>query len=188
MDVVCQKRRERVGAVAKDFERIWQEYERELSGYVLSRVGDVEIQKEVMQEVALKIFTSLHLQKEHLRGWLYRLTKNTITDYFRKANRVLVAFEEEAEAEPYLLLECLAPMMQSLKEQDREILELTQLQQFSLREVAKLKKIPLNTAKSRLFRAKKALANRLFSCCSYERNSKGEVVDYEGCRVCHGNI
>jgi len=46
-----------------EFENIWKEYERELSSFVLSRVGDVEIQKEIMQEVALKIFTSIHTQK-----------------------------------------------------------------------------------------------------------------------------
>jgi len=47
-----------------EFENIWKEYERELSSFVLSRVGDVEIQKEIMQEVALKIFTSVHTQKK----------------------------------------------------------------------------------------------------------------------------
>ena len=40
---------------------------------------------------------------------------------------------------------------------------------------------PLNTAKSQLFRAKKALAERFFSCCTYERNARGEVVDFFGC-------
>lgn len=53
------------------FESIWKEYERELSSFVLSRVKDVEVQKEIMQEVALKIFVSLHTQNKHLRGWLY---------------------------------------------------------------------------------------------------------------------
>jgi len=58
-----------------DFETLWHEYKRELSGYVLSRVKDEEVQKEIMQELALKIFTSLQLQKEHLHGWLYALRK-----------------------------------------------------------------------------------------------------------------
>ena len=98
-----------------EFENIWKEFERELSSFVLSRVGDVEIQKEIMQEVALKIFTSIHTQKNHLRGWLYTLTKNAISDYFRKANRPLPELEEEIEVEEYILLECLTPMLDSLK-------------------------------------------------------------------------
>lgn len=162
----------------KDFESIWSKYERELSHYVLSCVRDSEIQKEVMQEIALKIFTSVHLQKEHLRGWLYALTKNAIADYYRKANKSLPEFEEEINAEEHILAECLQPMLNTLKQEDKEILELTQLQEYSLQEVASKKEIPLNTAKSRLFRAKKALASQFFSCCEYERNEKGDIVDF----------
>ena len=164
----------------KAFETIWREYEQELSAYVLSRVRDVEVQKEIMQEVALKIFTSLHRQKEHLRGWLYSVTKNTISDYYRKANKPSVVLEEEIAVEPHILQECLSPMMNALKPQEKEILELTQLQEYSLKEVATLKSIPLNTTKSQLFRAKKALASQFFSCCVYERNERGEVVDFDG--------
>ncbi len=74
-----------------EFDNIWKDYEQELSAYILSRVYDIEIQKEIMQEIALKIFTSLHLQKEHLRGWLYSLTKNCIIDHSRKTNKPLPA-------------------------------------------------------------------------------------------------
>ena len=163
------------------FEIIWREYEKELSAFVLSRVKDIEVQKEIMQEIALKIFTSLHLQKEHLRGWLYRLTKNAITDYYRKTHKPLVEFEEEILAKEHILTDCLYPMLNMLKAEEKSILELTQLQQFSLKEVALQKNIPLNTAKSQLFRAKKSLAGKFFSCCNYERNKKGEVVGFNGC-------
>jgi len=168
----------------KDFESIWREYERELSAYVLSRVRDIEVQKEVMQEVALKIFTSLHLQREHLRGWLYTLTKNTITDHYRKETKPPLEIEVETELEPHILSECLRPMLKSLKAQEKEMLELTQLQEYSLKEVATQKGIPINTAKSKLFRAKKALASQFFSCCVYERNGRGELVDFDevGCK------
>ena len=167
-----------------NFDDIWKTYERELSAYVLSRVGDKELQKELMQEIALKIFTSLHLQKEHLRGWLYTLTKNTITDHYRKMNKPLPELKEEIEVEEHLLLECLQPMMETLKVEEKEILELSQIEQYSLVKIARMKNLPLNTVKSKLFRAKKSLAENFFSCCVYERNSRGEVVDFvakDGC-------
>jgi RNA polymerase sigma-70 factor (ECF subfamily) len=148
-----------------------------LSAYVLSRVYDSEVQKEIMQEVALKIFVSMHHQKEHLRGWLYRLTKNTISDHYRKSNRPLPLLEKEEEPEEHIMQECLQPMLNQLKPQEKEILSLTQLEQYSLKEVASMKKITLNTAKSQLFRAKKALAHNFFSCCLYERNTRGEIVN-----------
>ena len=162
------------------FDEIWKTYERELSSYVLSRVGDVELQKELMQEIALKIFTSLHLQKEHLRGWLYTLTKNTIIDHYRKANRPLPTLEVEVEVEheEHIMLECLEPMLKTLSLEEQEILQLTQLEQYSLQEVATQKNLSHSAVKSRLFRAKKALAKSLFTCCVYERNSRGEVVGF----------
>jgi len=167
-----------------NFDDIWKTYEQELSAYVLSRVYDVEIQKELMQEIALKIFSSLHLQKKHLRGWLYTLTKNTITDYYRKANKPLPQLEEEIELDEHLLLECLEPMIERLKSEEKEILQLSQIEQYPLAEIASMKNLPLNTVKSKLFRAKKSLAKNFFSCCEYERNARGEVVDFvarDGC-------
>jgi len=170
----------------KKFEDIWQKYEQELSAYVLSRVSDIEIQKEVMQEIALKIFVSIHLQKEHLRGWLYALSKNVIIDYYRKVNKPLPLLEEMEEAteqEEHIMQECLHPMLNQLKPQEKEMLSLTQLEQYSLKEVASMKNITLNTAKSQLYRAKKSLAKEFFSCCEYERNQQGEIVDFssDGC-------
>jgi len=163
-----------------DFESIWKEYERELSAYVLSRVRDVEVQKEVMQEVALKIFTSLHLQKEHLRGWLYTLTKNAISDYYRKVTQPLAELEV-VEVDEHVLIECLYPIMDTLKAEEQEILKLTQIQGYGLKEVALEMNLPFNTVKSRLFRAKKSLSSKLFTCCMYEKNDKGEVVDFSDC-------
>ena len=160
-----------------EFDTIWAEYERELSAFVLSRVQDVEVQKEVMQEVGLKIFTSLHSQKEHLRGWLYMLTKHAISDYYRKVNKPLPELEDDIVTDEHILFDCLHPMLDTLKTEEKEILQLTQLQQYSLSEVASKKNIPLNTAKSQLFRAKKALAGKFFSCCAYERNKRGDVVN-----------
>ena len=162
----------------QEFESIWNEYEKELSLFVLSRVRDKEIQKEVMQEVALKIFTSLALQKDHLRGWLYTITKNSITDYYRKVQKPLPNLEEVAPKEDHILKECLSEMIGLLKEEEKEILRLTQLELFSLQEVASMKNLPQNTVKSKLYRAKKALSREFFSCCDYERNDRGDVVDF----------
>lgn len=165
-----------------DFELIWQEYERELSSFVLSRVKDINIQKDIMQEVALKIFISLHSQNEHIRGWVYKITKNTIFDYYRKINRPLPDFQEKIE-DKHPLSECLVPVLDLLKENEKEILELTQLQQYSLKEIALKKGLPLNTVKSQLFRAKKSLSKKFFSCCNYKYDSHGNLADYDACTI-----
>ncbi len=168
-----------------DFEIIWETYERELSSFVLSRVRDKEIQKEIMQEVALKIFVSLHKQKKHLRGWLYTITKNCINDYYRTQNRPKAEIEEPTEESEHIVSECLYPMLDKLKPHEKEILQSIQLQGFSLKEVATQKGLSHAAVKSRLLRAKQSLASVLFSCCEYEKNSQGDVVDFkdkDGCK------
>ena len=165
-----------------NFESIWREYERELSSFVFSRVKDIDIHKDIMQEVALKIFISLHSQKKHIRGWIYQITKNTIFDYYRKINRPLPDFQVEVQ-EKHPLSECLVPILDSLKEGEKEILELTQLQQYSLKEVAFKKDVPLNTVKSQLFRAKQSLNKKFFSCCNYKYDKNGNIVDYDKCII-----
>ena len=162
----------------QDFELIWSHYEQELRTYVLSRVADIEIQKEIMQEIALKVFTSLHLQKEHLGGWLYVLTKNVIVDHYRKVNRPLPEPEVEVKHEEHIMQECLLPMLKNLSVEEQEILQLIQIEQYSLEEVVIKKNLSHSAVKSRLFRAKKALIKSFFSCCEYERNLRGEVVDF----------
>ena len=169
------------------FEIIWEKYEKELSFFVFSRVRDKEIQKDIMQEIALKIFTSLHLQKDHLRGWIYQITKNVIIDYYRKFNKPLPEVEDVIVEEPeeHVLTKCLMPMLSSLKTEDKEVLELSQLKQYSLKEIALKKDLPFNTVKSKLFRAKKLLSQKFFSCCTYEFDVHGNVIGYSDCKnVC----
>lgn len=162
----------------KTFESIWSEYENELSSFVLSRVYDVEIQKEIMQEVALKIYQSLHQQNKHLRGWVYQITKNTIVDYYRKMAKPLPQIEEREEPIPHMMSECLKPMLEKLTSEEKELLELHYIQEFSIAEITQSKQLPFNTVKSKLYRAKRSLGKAFFSCCTYERDRVGNVVDF----------
>lgn len=162
----------------KSFEEVWHNYEKQLSTFVLSRVYDVEVQKEIMQEVALKIFTSIHQQKKHLRGWIYQITKNVIIDYYRKENKPLPEFQEIEASDGHIMQECLTPMLSKLSKVEQEILKLHYFQEYSLSEIAQMKQMPLNTVKSKLHRAKKSLGRAFFSCCDYEKNARGDTVNF----------
>lgn len=162
----------------QDFNSIWKIYEKELSTFVLSRVNDREEQKDIMQNIALKIFTSLHTQKKHLRGWLYTLTKNSIYDHYNAKNKPLPELEVYTEPEAHILRSCLSPMLHSLRKKDQEILRLIQLEQYSIKEVAQQQNLTHSAVKSKLLRAKQALAKNFFSCCNYEKNKKHEIIDF----------
>jgi len=77
--------------VTADFNSVWKAYEKELMAFVRSRIFDKSMAPDIMQEVAIKIFKNrdrLHAL-ENSRAWLYRVTRNTLIDFYRKNDRAI---------------------------------------------------------------------------------------------------
>lgn len=110
--------------------------------------------------------------------WLIGIARNImLREYKKKKNHL--PFEEEysgADTQSQFEVEvkstntALKAALQTLKRKHREILELVFYQEFSYGEVAELIGIPVNTVKTRVFHAKKALKDVL-----QERN----ITSYE---------
>lgn len=101
--------------------------------------------------------------------WLIGIARNIMFREFRKAKKY-VPFEEEysaADTQSQFKVEvestnvALKAALQTLKVKHREILELVFYQDFRYVEVAELIGVPVNTVKTRVFHAKKALKDVL---------------------------
>src|SRR5438270_14029619 len=67
-------------------EDVWAEFSDTLKGFILKRVSDEQAAEDILQDVFLKIHThigGLH-DEDRLQGWVYRVARNAITDYYRK--------------------------------------------------------------------------------------------------------
>jgi RNA polymerase sigma-70 factor (ECF subfamily) len=68
-------------------EEIWQQLASELRGYIRARVSDHATAEDILQDAFVKIHRKLPTLRagERLEAWVWRITRNTIADHFRRA-------------------------------------------------------------------------------------------------------
>ena len=117
--------------------------------------------EDVTQEVFIKLLKKMNchfLDLEHLKAWLFRVTKNQAVDHLRKQKkqRETQLLPDSGTQEPDLLSE-----LQDLKVEDREVLYLYYYEGYTINEIAALTRTNKNTVGSRLIRARKHLKKLL---------------------------
>ena len=84
--------------------KIWNKFNREIFEFILSRVGNIELTKDILQEVFIKIHNNVeHLNEgQKVTNWIYQITRNAIIDYYRKKKITVVEsnFDLPEEIEP----------------------------------------------------------------------------------------
>ena len=78
----------------------WDSVQKELKGFVYKRVRDKTVTEDIVHDVFLKVQTRIHQVKESdkLFGWIYQITRNTITDHYRKKSRTIEPKEIDWES------------------------------------------------------------------------------------------
>ncbi|MEQ9280003.1 MAG: sigma-70 family RNA polymerase sigma factor [Balneola sp.] len=163
--------------------QIWNEFSDRIYYFILSRVDDKEIAKDLLQEVFIKIHTKLDTLNDQssLSSWMFTVTRNTVYDYYRqkksrqKEQAVLKdnAHLFEDDELNRLCETCLHLFVQDLPEKYREAILATDLGNLSQKEYAKKIGISYPGLKSRVQRGRAKL-NEYFKECCLSTNSKGE--------------
>jgi RNA polymerase sigma-70 factor (ECF subfamily) len=166
------------------FELLVEKYQRKLARLLSRLVRDPGEVEDVTQEAFVKAYRAL----PSFRGdsafytWLYRIGINTAKNYLvATGRRTPTLTEVDAEAaESYedgeqlrdintpvsLLLTkeigtTVNAAIESLPEELRSAIQLRELEGMSYEEIAKLMDCPIGTVRSRIFRAREAIAERL---------------------------
>jgi len=166
------------------FELLVEKYQRKLARLLSRLIRDPGEVEDVTQEAFVKAYRAL----PSFRGdsafytWLYRIGVNTAKNYLvAMGRRAPTSTEVEAEeAEGYesgellrdintpesLLLskeiaETVNAAIDALPEELRSAIQLRELEGMSYEEIAKLMDCPIGTVRSRIFRARDAIAERL---------------------------
>ena len=161
-----------------------EKYQRKLARLLSRFIRDPAEVEDVTQEAFIKAYRAL----PSFRGdsafytWLYRIGINTAKNYLvAMGRRAPTSTEVEAEeAEGYdggeLLREISTPesllltkeiagtvnqAIEALPEELRSAIQLRELEGMSYEEIAKLMDCPVGTVRSRIFRAREAIAERL---------------------------
>ncbi len=163
----------------------WQEHKERLRAYVGKRVRERDAIDDILQNVYLKAHTSLRNLKSEgsVSAWLYRITANAITDYYRAqrpteelpADLVAPEAERNVAAE---LAECLRPLIGTLPDTYQSALVLSELEGLPQKEVARRLGVSVSGVKSRILRGREKLRERLSECCDIECEG-GRIADFK---------
>lgn len=176
------------GVVMNSTEEIWKIYHDRLGGFIRSRVGDAHNADDILQEVFLRIHSSINTLEDSgkIRGWIYQITRNAIIDHYRARHKMGELPEELTSSEPELIDKarddidaCVVPMIEALPDTYREALMLSEIEGRTQKEVAEIQSLSVSGAKSRVQRGRAMFKDMLFDCCKFEFDHRGNVMDYE---------
>ena len=179
----------------KDLTNIWKTFNKELYGFIVSRVKDRDAAKDILQESFIKIQKNISTLRDEksLKFWIYRITYNSIIDYFRSKNYDVNELNEnyditekqdkaEINDRTSELAECILPFINKLPDKYKEALTLTEFKNYSQLELAEHLGISYSGAKSRVQRAKVKLKEIFENCCYISYDSYGNIIDYKSKR------
>lgn len=153
----------------ESFNELFCRYKQPLFGFFRRRVSDLAVAEELTQETFLAVLrASVRYEPNALfRTYLYAIAFKVLRAHRRKAAfRAAFWVDRKGIQDPggndstdsaVLLRE----VVRKLESTDREILLLREFEQLSYGEIAAVLHLPLNTVRSRLFRARKALRELL---------------------------
>jgi RNA polymerase sigma-70 factor, ECF subfamily len=156
------------GAMAGEFEELYTSTFGRLVGQLFLVTGDLHEAEEVVQEAFTRAAGRWHRLRDYDQPelWVRRVAINLATDGRRRRRRLAVLAQLDAEAAavvPPISVDGLAvaAALATLPRRQRQVVVLHYLLDLPVREVASQLSMPVGTVKSRLARARSALAAQL---------------------------
>lgn len=172
---------------------IWNQFHERLLLYIRKRISDPQAAEDLLQDVFIKIHNNVDKLRNDatIGSWVYRITYNTITDYYRnkkiqvdlKESHLQAEVEDENAARTEIL-EDMKEMISELPEKYRQAIMLTEFEGISQKQLAKHLKLSDSGAKSRVQRARLLLRDDLMRCCHFIFDKYNSVVDFQPHSCC----
>lgn len=169
-------------------EEIWIDLNEELFYFILLKVKEEEVAKDILQEVFIKIQTNIHQlqQPSKLTSWAYQITRNTLIDYYRKkknnsalTENLNLGEDEHQDFEYSKLSECINGKINNLSEEYKEAIVLTYLKNFSQKQLAEHLQLSYSGAKSRVQKARNILKKNILNCPNVASDNSGKIIDFQ---------
>lgn len=135
------------------FAELYDQYAGRIYKYIRSRISDPRSSEDILQEVFLKVWRGcqgLDINQLNFSAWIYKITHNTINDYYRKQYRSpdIVELDHSTDAKApnnvvqeiadKLTSEKIKKAIEELPANYRQVIELRFYQQFSIEETANI--------------------------------------------------
>ncbi|MDR1973821.1 MAG: RNA polymerase sigma factor [Bacteroidales bacterium] len=153
------------------------EYQPRLKSFIRNRVGNKDDTEDILQDVFYQLIKTLDGAMnpiEHVSAWLYRVARNTIInngikkrevrsdEVFKEFSKILFdGSSPETEYLRSLVWVELESALSELPAEQREVFELTEFADLSMKEISVTTGVPVNTLLSRKHYAVLYLRKRL---------------------------
>lgn len=176
-------------------EIIWMEFHKEIKRFVISKIKDKDLANDILQEVFLKVHSKINTLKsdDKIKPWLYQVTRNIITDHFRKqkfsvdVDSIDLQEGNETQSPNEKFTACVQPHINKLPLIYKEALTKTEFQNYSQLQLAEELNISYSGAKSRVQRAKELLKSYFKQCCNITSDKYGNILNFDekhDCKMC----
>jgi RNA polymerase sigma-70 factor, ECF subfamily len=169
-------------------DELWETFSGSLHQFIRRRVADPHGAEDILQDVFLKIHSQIDTLRtqERLTSWIYQITRNAIADYYR-AQRPAAELTETLPGSDEMfdddvmreLSPCVTAIIAALPEAYREAVRLTEYQGLSQKALSERLGISFSGAKSRVQRARAKIKEHLLSCCHFQLDHQGRIIDYQ---------
>lgn len=127
-------------------DKIYADYYEKVSRYVAGKIGNYSDREDIVSDVFLKVYAKLDTfdpSKSSISTWIYYITQNTVTDYYR-SRRVFGEIPETLADEANLeenavneeMLESLADSLEKLDDRSRKLIILHYNNGMLLKDIA----------------------------------------------------
>ncbi len=173
---------------------IWLAFHKQLLSYIKKRVNSQEDAEDILQDVFIKIHHNISNLKQTatIISWLYRITKNSVIDFYRKrgslpktgGDEAFVLERAQMEGTDAIIDElteldkCLRPMIGRLPPKYKLVVEAVEVLGRSRKEIAEELGMSLSGTKSRVQRGRKMLRDLLEECCHFEFDARGNIISH----------
>jgi len=160
-----------------EFTILFNKYKKRIYNYALKMLGDKMRADDVVQDVFLKLFENLNNihNKQSIQFWLFKTARNEIVGFLRSnKNKSLITHSVDIDEleikESTLLVEefenketnkLILDELESLNEDFKEVFVLKEYSGLSYKEIASLLNIDEDLVKSRLYKARQKLINKI---------------------------
>lgn len=169
---------------------VWARHEPELRRWLHSHAPVASEVDDLLQEVFIKTLRqgARWQTVQQPRAWLFEVARNALIDRVRSAEHRHLPLPEDIEQWPVpeatpaaidqLAQACLPRVLGELSAQDREAIELCDIQGMDQAAFARLKNLSLPAAKSRVQRARRRMREHMTQACQVRFDATGRVDDF----------
>lgn len=172
--------------------QIYDQHYRRVRKFILHTVRNEWVADDLVQETFIRISNNLDNVRDaaKLQAWIFRIAHNICLDYFRQQGKTAdVALEEisgepatakaptsQKELEQGQMRKCVFGLVNFLPESLRSVIILSDISEFSQKEIAEILGISVENVKIRLHRGRKKLKALLQEHCVFEVDERNVLT------------